>query len=133
MTITDRDRCRLGYLLTCERTAEFGNPHSRWELEASIEDATSVPAERIPAQLVTMNSTIVLVDLESGERMNCTLVYPDDRELIRNSIGVLQPLGRSLLGRSVGEVIEVKERGRVGRYRIESMLYQPEAAGDSHL
>jgi regulator of nucleoside diphosphate kinase len=133
MTITDRDRCRLGYLLTCERTAAFGNPHSRWELEARIEDATSVPAEQVPAQVVTMNSTIVLVDLESGERLSCTLVYPEDREFIRNSVGVLQPLGRCLLGQSVGAVIEVQECGRMRRFRVESMVYQPEAAGDSHL
>jgi regulator of nucleoside diphosphate kinase len=133
MTITDRDRCRLGNLLTCERTAAFGNPHSRWELEARIEDATSVPAEQVPAQVITMNSTIRLVDLESGERSSCTLVYPEDRDLIRNGVGVLQPLGRCLLGQSVGKAIEVQERGRLRRFRIESILYQPEAAGDSHL
>jgi regulator of nucleoside diphosphate kinase len=133
MTITDRDRRRLGYLLTCERSAAFGNPHSRAELEARIEDATSVPAERASAQLVTMNSTIVIVDLETKERARCTLVYPEDRDFIRNSVGVLQPLGRSLLGRSVGEVIEVQEQGRVSRFCVESMVYQPEAAGASHL
>jgi regulator of nucleoside diphosphate kinase len=133
MTITDRDRCRIGYLLTCERNAAFGNPDSRAELEARIEDAAAVPAEQAPAQLVTMNSTVVIVDLETKERAHCTLVYPDDREFIRSSVGVFQPLGRCLLGRSVGEVIEVQERGCTRRFRVESMIYQPEAAGDSHL
>jgi regulator of nucleoside diphosphate kinase len=133
MTVTDRDRSRLGYLLTCERSAAFGNPRSRSELEATIEEATCVPADRAPAQLITMNSTVVIVDLETGERALCTVVYPEDRDFIRNSAGVLQPLGRCLLGRSVGEVIEVPERGRKRRFRVESMVYQPEAAGDSHL
>jgi regulator of nucleoside diphosphate kinase len=133
MTITDRDRCRLGHLLTAESTAAFGNSHSRSELEARIEDAMAIPAERVPSDVITMNSTIVLVDLDSGERSRCTLVYPDDRDWIRNSVGVLQPLGRRLLGRSVGEVIEVQERGCVKRLLVESMLYQPEAAGDRHL
>jgi regulator of nucleoside diphosphate kinase len=133
MTITDRDRCRLGHLLTCERTAAFGNSRSRWELEVRLEDAASVPAERVPADVVTMNSAVVLVDQETGERTNCTLVYPEDKEFIRNSVGVLQPLGRCLLGRCVGDLIEVQERGRVRRLRVDSLLYQPEAVGDSHL
>jgi regulator of nucleoside diphosphate kinase len=133
MTITDRDRCRLGYLLTCERTAAFGNSRSRWELEERIADAASVPAERLPADVVTMNSTVVLLDQETGERTSCTLVYPEDKEFIRNSVGVLQPLGRCLLGQSVGDVFEVQERGCGRRFRVESILYQPEAAGDSHL
>lgn len=133
MTITDRDRSRLGFLLNCEDTAAFGNAMSRWELEAKVEEATAVPAGRVPAQLVTMNSTIVLVDLETGERARRTLVYPEDREFIPHSVGVLQPLGCSLLGRSVGEVIELREPGGVRRFLVESMLYQPEAAGDIHL
>ena len=133
MTITDRDRCRLGHLLTSEITAAFGNSHSRWELEARIEDALAIPAERVPSHVITMNSTIVLVDLESGERSRCTLVYPEDRDWIRNSVGVLQPLGRRLLGRSVGEVIEMHDHRSHRRFLVESMLYQPEAAGDTHL
>ena len=133
MIITDRDRCRLGSLLTSERSAGFGNPHSRSELEARIEDATAIPAEQAPAQLVTMNSTVVIVDLETGKRALCTLVYPEDRDFIRHSAGVLQPLGRCLLGRNVGDVIEVQERHRMRRFRVDSMVYQPEAAGDRHL
>jgi regulator of nucleoside diphosphate kinase len=133
MKITDRDRCRLGDLLTCETNAALGNAYSRSELEMLMEDATAIGAEGAPPELVTMNSTVVLVDLNSGQRAECTLVYPEDRDLIANSVGVLQPLGRRILGRSAGEIVEVRESGHAKRFLIESVLYQPEAAGDTHL
>jgi regulator of nucleoside diphosphate kinase len=98
-----------------------------------LEEAVSIPAERTPGELVTMNSTVRLVDLETGEHQLCTLVYPDDRDVVRNSVGVLQRLGLRLLGRRVGDIVEVQDGNRFKKLRIESLLYQPEAAGDTHL
>lgn len=133
MIITDRDRCRLGNLLTRAERAATGTAHSRWDLEARIDDALPLPAERVSAQVVTMNSTLALVDLETGERWCVTLVYPEDQEWVPSSVSVLETLGRCLLGRSVGDVIEVPEGERVRRVLVASVLYQPEAAGDIHL
>src|SRR4029079_11683642 len=38
MTVTDRDRCRLGHLLTSEQTAGFGSRILRTDLEMSLEE-----------------------------------------------------------------------------------------------
>jgi len=105
----------------------------RCDLETTLEEATTIPADFTPRELVTMNSTVGLVDLESGEHKFCTLVYPDDRELVRNSVGILQRLGLCLLGQCIGDIVEVQDGSRVRRLRIESLPYQPEAAGDTHL
>ena len=133
MTVTDRDRCRLGHLLTSEATAGLGSARLRFDLETTLEEATTVPAEVTPRWLVTMNSTVILKDLTSGQRATRTLVYPEDRELMRNSVGILQRPGLCLLGRCIGDIVEFQEGNRVRRFRIESLPYQPEAAGDTHL
>jgi regulator of nucleoside diphosphate kinase len=133
MTVNDRDRCRLGHLLTCEETVAFGSACVRFDLETTLEEAATIPAAATPRWLVTMNSTVVLKDLATGERKTCRLAYPEDREFLRNSVGILQRLGLCLLGRCVGDIVEVQERNQVRRFRIESLPYQPEAAGDSHL
>jgi regulator of nucleoside diphosphate kinase len=133
MKITERDRQRLGVLLTCETKACLGNAYSRNDLEMMIEDATAIQSEKVPAELVTMNSTVVLVDLNSRQRKQCTLVYPEDRDLITNSIGVLQPLGCCILGRSVGDIVEMREADRVRLFLIESIRYQAEAEGNTRL
>jgi regulator of nucleoside diphosphate kinase len=133
MIITDRDRCRLGCLLTSEKAAAFGNSRVRVDLETTLEEAATIPAELTPRELVTMNSTVGLIDLDSGERQLCTLVYPDDRDFVRNSVGILQPLGACLLGRRIGDILEFHDGNRARRLRIDSLPYQPEAAGDIHL
>jgi len=132
-TLTDRDRWRLGHFLTSGETAAFGSPRRRYELETTLEEAATIPAELTPGELVTMNSTVGLVDLDSGEYQLSTLVYPDDRDLVRNSVGILQQLGLRLLGRRIGDIVEVQDSSRARRFRIDSLPYQPEAAGDIHL
>jgi regulator of nucleoside diphosphate kinase len=105
--------------------AGAGTARTRFDLERKVEDAHTVPAERAPSDLVTMNSTVVLLDLDSRESRVCTLVYPGDRDLIPNSVGVLQQLGQSILGRRIGDVIQLREGGRTRRLRVQSIAYQP--------
>jgi regulator of nucleoside diphosphate kinase len=133
ITLTDVDRCRLGVLLTCTETASYGGARSRFDLERKLEEAEAIPAAQTPRTLVTMNSTVVLVDVSSGERRTCTLVYPEDRDLIPHSVGVLQQSGQCILGRRLGDIVQLAEGANSRQFRIESILYQPEAEGASHL
>jgi regulator of nucleoside diphosphate kinase len=105
----------------------MGSPSARLELEALLEQATPIPAEQTPADLITMNSTVVLVDARTKDRTSYTVVYPEDYE-IPGSTHVLEPLGQSVLGRREGAPVEVPETGE--HFRIASLLYQPEAAGN---
>ena len=133
MKLTDVDRGRLGTLLTCETAAAYGSARSRADLETRVEEAEVISVATTPRTLVTMNSTVVVADAKSGERRTCTLVYPEDRDLIPHSVGVLQQLGQCLLGRCVGDTVQIKEGPGAKRFRIETILYQPETAGASHL
>jgi regulator of nucleoside diphosphate kinase len=133
ITLTDVDRCRLGALLTCTETAGYGRARARFDLEGKVEEAEAIPAAQTPRTLVTMNSTVVLVDVSTGERRKWTLVYPEDRDLIPHSVGIFQQSGQSILGRSTGDIVQLTEGASSRQFRIESILYQPEAAGASHL
>lgn len=133
MKLNDVDRCRLGTLLTCEESAAYGSARSRADLETRLEEAETIPVAGTPRTLVTMNSTVVIADLTTGERRTCTLVYPEDRDLIPQSVGILQKSGQCLLGRSVGDIVQMDEGPEPRRIRIESIVYQPEAAGHGHL
>lgn len=131
--LTDVDRSRLGTLLTCDAAACYGSPRSRADLETRIEEAEVISAAATPRTLVTMNSTLVLSDASSGERKTCALVYPEDRDLMPHGVGIFQPLGRRLLGCSVGDVVQMNDGPGTKQFRIETIVYQPEAAGAAHL
>jgi len=128
--ITEPDMERLGYLLA---SPEPSNKDERENLHRLMEDldrADVVALRDIPADIVTMNSMVKLRDLDSGEEMVFTLVFPSSADISKGKISVLAPVGSAILGYKAGDIIEWKVPGRMRRLRIEKVLYQPEAAGD---
>jgi regulator of nucleoside diphosphate kinase len=103
-------------------------------LEAEIARAEIVPPDSVPHDVVTMNSRVVFEDTENGKRSEATLVYPHDADGTANRISVLAPVGSALLGLRVGQMIDWQlPTGRRRRYKVVSVTYQPEAAGDFNL
>jgi len=80
-----------------------------------------------------MNSKVRLKDLDSGEEVIYSLVFPNDANVAENKISVLAPVGTALIGYRVGDPIEWKVPRGLKRLKIEEILYQPERAGDYHL
>lgn len=101
-------------------------------LGAELDRAHVVAPQDIPADVVTMNSAVLVKDLDAGTEMALTLVFPSEPGFELGKISILAPVGTALLGYRVGDTIEWKVPGRVRRLRVERMLYQPEAAGDYH-
>jgi regulator of nucleoside diphosphate kinase len=52
-----------------------------------------------------MRSSLVYEDVDTGERRQAILVYPDEADLEHSPISVLAPIGMALLGLSVGQSI----------------------------
>jgi regulator of nucleoside diphosphate kinase len=127
--ITESDRCRLGSLLASREGRAWGKPSCLRTLDARLEEAEAVNREETPSSLVTMNSTVRLLDVHSGDRRPVTLVYPGDRDLKSDGISVFDPLGTQLLGSHVGDMLSSGKR----KFRVTQILYQPETAGASHL
>lgn len=131
--VTDSDLERLRRLLEGTQT---WSPRDREHLERLHEElhrAHVVPATDIPPDVVTMNSRLRLLDLDSGKEMVFTLVFPSDADSDQGRISILAPLGTAVLGFRRGDTFEWRMPGRVRRLRVEEVLYQPEAAGDYHL
>jgi len=83
--------------------------------------------------VVTMNSKVILRDLDISEEMNYCLVFPKDADIASGAISVLAPVGTAILGYREGDIVEWPVPSGKRRIRIEKILYQPEAAGDFHL
>ncbi len=98
-----------------------------------LERAHVVAPSEIPANVVTMNSKLYLRDIDSMEEMMFTLVFPKDADLSKDKISVLAPIGSSVLGYKTGDVIQWKMPNRVRNLKIETVIYQPEAAGNYNL
>ena len=108
-------------------------PGNRREmLERELVRANVVPREKIPADVVTMNSRVVFENETTGERREVTLVYPGNSDIDAGKISVLFPVGTALLGLRVGQSIDWElPGGEKQRYRIVKVPFQPEAAGEA--
>ena len=99
-------------------------------LEDELTAAKVVSSKEVPPGVVTMNSVVLFEDVETGQRHEVTLVYPDEGAGALGRVSILAPIGGALLGLSVGSSIEWPvPGGRARRVRVIEVKYQPEAFG----
>jgi regulator of nucleoside diphosphate kinase len=103
------------------------------QLAAELAKATILNPEEVPADLVTMNSEVVLEDLDSQRELRYTLSFPAESNPLEGRVSILAPVGISLLGCRVGDTVEWTVPKGLRRFRIKALTFQPEAAGERHL
>ena len=130
--ITEKDMERLRKLMPDTRRSP-GIPAHLKDLAGELDRAETIASRKVPSDVITMNSRVQLVDLESGEAMEYTLVFPQDADLAQGKISVLAPIGTAMLGYRVGDVFSWQVPSGERRIKVEAILYQPEAAGDYDL
>lgn len=131
--ITDNDMNRLEELLEVAGSGDSRDDKHLEELARELERAEVVESTEIPANVITMNSMVLLKDMESGEERQYTLVFPRQANIEQNKISVLAPVGTAMIGCRIGHVISWNAPAGQRKMRVEKILYQPEAAGDYHL
>lgn len=95
-------------------------------LAEELELATVVPTDRIPKDVVTMNSRLIYADESTGATREVELVYPNESDPMAGRISVLAPVGCALLGLSAGQSIDWNlPSGQVHRLRVERVIFQP--------
>ena len=97
-------------------------------LEAELERAAIVAGDAVPPDVITMNSRAELLDLDTGERMEFTVVFPDEADLAEGKISILAPVGTGMLGYRVGDSFERRAPYGLRRLKVINVTFQPEAA-----
>jgi regulator of nucleoside diphosphate kinase len=133
IVITEFDAQRLRKLINDPGALEYRQSESLQSLKDELSRAQVVAPEDIPPDVVTMNSTVLLVDMETSEQETCTVVFPWDADVSQWRISVLAPIGTAVLGYRVGDTFTWNVPGGERRLRVKEMVYQPEASGDYQL
>lgn len=127
VTISEVDNHRLQELLRVAK--QFASPQPAFirDLEGELRCASIVPPEKIPPYLVTMNTQVRLIDIDTGKDQTYTLVFPSDADLDNGKLSILSELGVAILGYKVGDTIEWGFPEGRKRIRIDMIGFQPEA------
>ena len=103
------------------------------ELQAELDRAEVVAPENVPPTVVTMNSTVKFIMVETGKEFCLTLVYPRDMDGSADRISIFAPVGGALLGLSVNdELAWPGPGGKAMTVRVTEVIFQPERAGELH-
>ena len=131
--ITRQDHQRLTLLLEEALAGKHRDAAFLKELARELTIAEVVDPKSVPADVVTMNSRVVVKDVENGEDSEYTLVFPEQADVARGRLSVVSPIGTAILGYSKGDTITWQTPGGPRQIKIVDIPYQPEAAGDYHL
>ncbi|HRJ71955.1 MAG TPA: GreA/GreB family elongation factor [Terrimicrobiaceae bacterium] len=131
LQITQTDYHRLQSLLNERTRLSAREQENVAALCQELARAEIKPAEDISPDVVTLHSRVQLLDLQTNEILEFTVVLPEEADLESGCISILAPLGTAMLGFRKGDVFEWKMPGGMGSYRIEAVLFQPESIGRS--
>jgi regulator of nucleoside diphosphate kinase len=131
--ITQYDKDRLLKLLLAAGGTEYRGSEYLKRLQKELERAIIVSPQEVPGDVITMNSTVCLEEVASGEEEIYTLVFPEDADLALGKISILAPIGTGMLGYRVGDIFEWDVPAGKRQLLVKRIIFQPEASGNFDL
>jgi len=125
IVIAESTERMLRSLLTARAATRHDQEHLE-ELGVELDRALVLAPGEMPANVVTLQATVRVLDLESGERQEFELVSPAEADVKARRISVLAPLGTALLGYREGDEVEWLMPGGLRRLRIERVMRAPD-------
>ena len=90
-------------------------------LQRILEYSRVIDPDNLPKDRVCLLSRVEFTNLSTNTRMNFEIVSPHEMDLEAGKISLKSPIGAALMGKKVGEIVEVKVPAGTLRLRIESI------------
>ncbi|MCX7817150.1 MAG: transcription elongation factor GreA [Syntrophales bacterium] len=86
--------------------------HSRIkELESNLSSVEVVDTSNLSTDKVVFGTTVSIEDVNTGEILSYKLVGPFESDISQNKISVTSPIGKALIGKTVGDTVVVQTPG----------------------
>ncbi len=90
-------------------------------LQKVLEHARVIDPDNLPKDRVCLLSHVEFTNLTTNTRMKFEIVSPHEMDLEAGKISLKSPIGAALMGKKVGEIVEVQVPAGTLRLRIESI------------
>lgn len=88
------------------------------QLEQTMSRAKVLKKNDIASDKVTILSQVRLKDINRNLEVEYTLVSPQESDFKQNKISTTSPVGKALLGKEKGDVVEIKVPAGVLKYEV---------------
>ena len=93
------------------------------ELEGIISLSEVIDPKKLSGT-IKFSAFVTIVDEDTEEELTFQIVGEPEADIEKNKLNVKSPLARALIGKDIGDSIEVKSPGGTKNYEIVSVSYQ---------
>ncbi len=94
------------------------------ELEDKLRRAEIIDPSKLSGDKIKFGATVVLADEDTDEEATYQIVGADESDIKAGLLSITSPLARALIGKGVGENVEVATPGGHKGYEIVSVDYR---------
>jgi transcription elongation factor GreA len=94
------------------------------EIQGKIASAEVVNPKELKSDRVVFGATVVIIDLDNNEESKYQIVGVDEADVKQGRISIMSPLARTLIGKQVGEIVQVKGAKAEKEYEIVSFSFE---------
>ena len=91
------------------------------QLENMLKNATIVAEDEIPPDVVSIGSIVRVKDYEFDEEVEYLIVGSAEADPANNKISNESPVGKGLVGKKVGDILEIQIPDGISKYKILSV------------
>ncbi len=88
------------------------------ELKDKLARAEIIDCLKVNTEVVVFGTVVQLLDLDTEEEVTYQLLGPEEADVKKGSISVLSPIGRSMLGKEVGDEVIVTTPGGTREFEV---------------
>ncbi|MFO1056333.1 MAG: transcription elongation factor GreA [Dongiaceae bacterium] len=94
------------------------------ELEDKIARAEVIDVKKLSGKQVIFGATVTLVDEDTEEKIKYQLVGQDESDISAGRLSISSPLARALIGKKVGDTVEVSTPGGSKSYEVVRLAFK---------
>ena len=94
------------------------------EIETKLADARIIETTGRTTETVVFGATVLVIEQESQSKKQYTLVGQDEADMKFNRISVQSPVGRALIGKRVGDFVEVTTPVKMIEYEVVEIKFE---------
>ena len=95
------------------------------QLEDRLARAQVIDPREQSGERVTFGATVVLVDVESDERITYMIVGEDEADVSQGLISITSPVARAIMGREEGASVQVRVPKGTRELEILEVRFEP--------
>ena len=94
------------------------------DLEDKMARAEIIDVTKLSGDNIKFGATVVLIDDDTEEEAKYIIVGEYEADITKKRISIVSPIGRGLIGKSVGDIVDVKTPGGTKTYEVVSVSFE---------